>query len=209
MKILNLYAGIGGNRKLWHGHEITAVEIRLDLAAIYCAQFPQDEVITTDAHAYLLANYRRFDFIWTSPPCPSHSRARHWRSVENPEVMPLYPDLQLYEEIIFLQHYYKGLFVAENVLPFYEPLVPPSVKLGRHLFWSNFGIRPAQFDEPDVEQFGINALQAFHGFDLTGYQISGRRDTPLRNCVPAQIGEYILNCALGKVASFSNQLTIF
>jgi DNA (cytosine-5)-methyltransferase 1 len=30
MRILNLYAGIGGNRKLWgDDHEITAVELNL------------------------------------------------------------------------------------------------------------------------------------------------------------------------------------
>lgn len=35
MKILNLYAGIGGNRKLWgNEHEITAVELDPDIAAI-------------------------------------------------------------------------------------------------------------------------------------------------------------------------------
>lgn len=35
MKILNLYAGIGGNRKLWgDDHEITAVEIESKIASI-------------------------------------------------------------------------------------------------------------------------------------------------------------------------------
>jgi DNA (cytosine-5)-methyltransferase 1 len=39
MKILNLYAGIGGNRKLWtpngDEHEITAVENVKEIADIY------------------------------------------------------------------------------------------------------------------------------------------------------------------------------
>ena len=36
MKILNLYAGIGGNRKLWgNEHEITAVEINPKIAEAY------------------------------------------------------------------------------------------------------------------------------------------------------------------------------
>ena len=35
MKILNLYAGIGGNRRLWGDeHEITAVEHNKDIAKI-------------------------------------------------------------------------------------------------------------------------------------------------------------------------------
>ena len=77
MKILNLYAGIGGNRKLWgDSHEITAVEIDKDIASIYQTHFPQDKVIVGDAHQYLLDHYKEFDFIWSSPPCPTHSKAR-------------------------------------------------------------------------------------------------------------------------------------
>ncbi len=44
MKILNLYTGIGGNRKLWGDkHEITAVEIDLKIAKIYQNFFPKDK----------------------------------------------------------------------------------------------------------------------------------------------------------------------
>ena len=77
MKILNLYAGIGGNRKLWgNDHEITAIELRPEIAAIYQDFFPNDHVIVGDAHLYLLEHYREFDFIWSSPPCQTHSRIR-------------------------------------------------------------------------------------------------------------------------------------
>ncbi|HEC40865.1 MAG TPA: DNA cytosine methyltransferase, partial [bacterium] len=75
MKILNLYAGIGGNRKLWGDkHEIIAIEIDPKIAAIYQDLFPNDKVIIADAHQYLLEHFKEFDFIWSSPPCPSHSR---------------------------------------------------------------------------------------------------------------------------------------
>ena len=64
MKILNLYAGIGGNRKLWGDeHEIIAVELDPEIATIYQDYFPNDKVIVTDAHKYLLENYKEFDFI--------------------------------------------------------------------------------------------------------------------------------------------------
>ena len=77
MKILNLYAGIGGNRKLWGDeHEITAVEYDPKIAAIYCDFFPNDKVIVTDAHQYLLEHCWEFDFVWSSPPCPTHSRIK-------------------------------------------------------------------------------------------------------------------------------------
>jgi DNA (cytosine-5)-methyltransferase 1 len=77
MKILNLYAGIGGNRKLWgNDDEITAVEFDEQIARIYQDNFPNDKVVIGDAHQYLLEHFREFDFIWASPPCPTHSRAR-------------------------------------------------------------------------------------------------------------------------------------
>ena len=42
MKILNLYAGIGGNRKLWGDeHEITAIENNTSIAYIYQDFFPK------------------------------------------------------------------------------------------------------------------------------------------------------------------------
>ena len=44
MKILNLYSGIGGNRKLWQGHEITSVELNPQIAEIYKSFFPDDNV---------------------------------------------------------------------------------------------------------------------------------------------------------------------
>ena len=69
MKILNLYCGIGGNRKLWgNKYNITAIENIEKIADVYKNSFPQDTVIVTDAHEYLLDHYKEFDFIWSSPP---------------------------------------------------------------------------------------------------------------------------------------------
>ena len=46
MKILNLYSGLGGNRKLWSSeHEVTAVEINKDVASAYKFLYPNDNVI--------------------------------------------------------------------------------------------------------------------------------------------------------------------
>ena len=72
MKILNLYCGIGGNRKLWgNKYNITAIENIEKIADVYKNSFPQDTVIVTDAHEYLLDHYKEFDFIWSSPPLPN------------------------------------------------------------------------------------------------------------------------------------------
>jgi DNA (cytosine-5)-methyltransferase 1 len=64
MNILNLYSGIGGNRKLWEGHNITSVEYREDIAEVYSRYFPNDTLIVGDAHQYLLDNYNRFDYFF-------------------------------------------------------------------------------------------------------------------------------------------------
>jgi hypothetical protein len=113
MKILNLYSGLGGNRKLWgNEHQITAVEHDPLIAAIYQDQFPNDEVIVTDAHEYLLDNYKNFDFIWSSPPCPTHSSFRFNIDVRYRGTKAEYPDMSLYQEIILLKHHfasYKGI----------------------------------------------------------------------------------------------------
>jgi DNA (cytosine-5)-methyltransferase 1 len=45
MKVLNLYAGIGGNRKLWKDCEVTAVELNPEVAEIYKYFFPEDKII--------------------------------------------------------------------------------------------------------------------------------------------------------------------
>ena len=139
MKVLNLYAGIGGNRKLWDDVEVTAIELDPDIAAIYQDLFPDDTVIVTDAHQYLLEHFKDYDFIWSSPPCPTHSQMRKNLGVHNGLCKPLYPDMKLYEEIIFLQTYYEGLWCVENVQSYYDPLIRPQ-SLGHHYFWSNFHI---------------------------------------------------------------------
>lgn len=98
MKILNLYAGIGGNRKLWgEKNEITAVEIEPKIAECYKKLFPKDNVIVADAHEYLRRHFREYDFIWASPPCPTHSVLQMTRYY-NADLK--YPDMKLYQEII-------------------------------------------------------------------------------------------------------------
>lgn len=143
IKILNLYAGIGGNRKLWDGDiEVTAIELDPDICKIYQDLFPADRVIIGDAKEYLLKHFKEFDFIWASPPCPSHSRFRTlWKSdgkLSNKTSGSSYklPDMDLYSIIIFLQHFYEGIWVVENVISYYNPLIKPQV-LDNHYFWSN------------------------------------------------------------------------
>ena len=190
MKILNLYAGIGGNRKLWGDeHEITAVENDPEIAEIYRTLYPKDILIIGDAHQYLLDHYQEYDFIWTSPPCPTHSRSRFWGM--NRGYKPVYPDMKLYEEILLLQHYFKGKYVVENVISFYEPLIKPQ-KVGRHYYWSNLEIPNIETKSMSHIQNSQKLLSEYVGIDIVNYKYKGDKRVLLRNCVEPELGLKII-----------------
>lgn len=195
MKILNLYAGIGGNRKLWgDDHEITAVEIDPKIAAIYSDFYPNDKVIVDDAHAYLEDHFMEYDFIWSSPPCQSHSQIRQVISVNHRGVKPIYADMKLYQEILFLMYNFKGKWIVENVRPYYTPLIKPTTRLHRHLVWSNFEIPHAEFRKYNMRNMGIGALSDVAGVNLNSYKLADKRQT-LRNAVLPELGLHVLQHA--------------
>lgn len=198
MKVCNLYAGLGGNRKKWEGVEVTAVENNESIAKFYKDHFPGDNVIIGDAHEYLLNHYSEYDFIWSSINCPTHSRARFWGSRPNNKIKPVFPDMKLYEEILFLKHYFDGNWIVENVVPFYTPLITPTKIIGRHCFWANFNIGYIDVKEADINRGKISEWQSLHGFDISEYKFTSRRDKVLRNCVHPDLGLHILNCAMNK-----------
>ena len=190
LKVLNLYAGIGGNRKLWEDVDVTAVELDPAIAAIYQDYFPDDKVVIGDAHQYLLDHFKEYDFIWLSRPCPTHSRARFWGWSKK---KPVYPDFRLYEEIVFLTHHHKGLYVSENVIPYYKPLIE-GVKIGRHMFWANFEIKVINHICSDIRR-------------LSG---TSKKDKLKRNMVDPEIGLHILNCARNIITKSNvNQTELF
>jgi DNA (cytosine-5)-methyltransferase 1 len=199
MKILNLYACLGGNRYKWDevtDVDVTAVEWDKDLAKLYQERFPNDKVIVADAHQYLLDHYKEFDFIWTSPPCPTHSRLV--QSNKN-KIKMKYPDMKLYEEILFLKHLYNGKYVVENVIPYYEPLIPAQ-KRHRHLYWTNFNLPNILTNREVRISTGTNEVQKlceFHNFNF--YQYKGKQPTNkiARNLVDYEAGKTILETALG------------
>ncbi|MFL2118575.1 DNA cytosine methyltransferase [Marinilactibacillus psychrotolerans] len=192
MKILNLYAGIGGNRKNWGDeHQVTAVEFDEHIAKVYKAHFPNDEVIITDAHEYLLKHFEEYDFIWASPPCQTHSSFRQNIGVRYRGVQPVYPDMKLYQEIIFLKYNFKGKWLVENVNPYYKPLIEPDVELDRHKFWCNFKISKKDFVRPKLRAAQIPQLQEALGYELSEFKLPNKRQV-LRNCVLPDVGNHIL-----------------
>ena len=203
MKILNLYACLGGNRYKWDevtDVEVTAVEWDEELARLYQERFPNDKVIVADAHQYLLDHYQEFDFIWSSPPCPTHSKIRITQKTRN-TFIPKYPDMKLYEEIIFLDNHFNGKYVVENVTPYYEPLIAAN-KSGRHLYWTNFKL-PSNLGERKLEGIlctmknEVDVLSEFHNYDFYKYKGKQRRDKIARNLVDYEAGKTILETAIG------------
>ena len=219
MKILNLYACLGGNRYKWDDVaeeaaieiEVTAVELDPELAKLYQERFPNDIVLIEDAHQYLLDHYKEFDFIWSSPPCPTHSRARYWAIGANGKD-PAYPDMKLYQEILLLDYHFKGKYVVENVIPYYEPLIPAQ-KRGRHLYWSNFKL-PSDLKD---RRFAISSaskefkgLCDFHEYDFGQYCGSQNKTKIARNLVDYEAGRTIFETALGVIRkSDINQTQLF
>jgi DNA (cytosine-5)-methyltransferase 1 len=220
-KILNLYACLGGNRYKWDEVaknanieiEVTAVELDEVAAELYQERFPNDKVIIADAHQYLLENFKQFDFIWSSPPCPSHSKVRITQKTRE-NFKFLYPDLKLYEEIIFLDNFFYGKYVVENVTPYYEPLVAAQ-KRGRHLYWTNFTL-PNDINERKLDgilclmENEIDTLSKFHDYDFRKYKGTQRLDKMARNLVDYEAGRTIFETALGIInKKESKQIELF
>ena len=206
-KILNLYACLGGNRYKWDlvakeagiDIEVTAVELDAELARLYQDRFPNDIVIVADAHQYLLDHFKEFDFIWTSPPCPSHSGIR-WKAKYKLDA--IYPEMSLYQEIILLDKWFDGKYVVENVIPYYEPLIPAK-KRGRHLYWTNFNLPNSINERKDANGLmdgakdEVNKWCEFHDYDFYKYNGEQRRDKIARNLVDYEAGRTIFETALG------------
>lgn len=187
---------------MWTDCKVTAVEINPDIAAVYKELYPKDEVIVGDAHDYLLKHFHKFDFIWSSPPCQSHTNliicsiARHERYRK-------YPDMSLYQEVIFLNQFCRSLWIVENVNPYYDPLIKPTQSFGRHLFWSNFGFAVTKIpSKKDLTLMSIPELEKYTMTQLPNRNFSEDkkknaliRRQILRNCVHPLMGQQIFSTA--------------
>jgi len=186
VKILNLFAGIGGNREKWgNKHDITAVEFDPAIAKVYADRYPNDTLIVGDAVEYLLKHYLEFDMIWSSPPCQSHSRVKNSQYTRESYTAVL-PDVMLWQIIAFLQlHGRKAKWVVENVMPYYTPLIEPTVKLDRHLYWTNFPLEEKTFKKEHI-------IKYVKSDELSEYKDIKNKRQVIRNKVNPKIGEYIL-----------------
>ena len=123
-----------------------------------------------------------------------------------------YPDMTLYQEILHLQHRFKGKWVVENVIPYYEPLIAGK-KRGRHLYWCNFDL-PENISTRDCDGFmrsanEVKRWEEFHRIDLSKYMGNQRKDKIARNLVDYEAGHHIFKAAQGKHIEADNQISFF
>jgi len=216
MKVLNLYAGIRGNRKLWEDVEVTAVENNESIAKVYQDYFPDDEMIIGDAHQYLLDHFKEFDFIWSSPPCPTHSRVSiNFAEAKQGQIIPRYPDMKLWQEIIFLKYFFNGKYCVENVVPYYKPLEDPQ-QFERHLFWCNFRIIQKttrgkkhmvmlnQIDKRNGRKRYAKDVAKEKGIDRSDVKAQW-----IQNMVDPETALMILNCARNIITKSVHQTELF
>ena len=219
MKILNLYACLGGNRYKWGDeYDITAVEWDEELARLYQERFPNDKVIVADAHQCLLDHYKEYDFIWSSPPCPTHSRLnfsfKGKRQKGDGNYKLKYPDMSLYQQIIFLDNFFDGKYVIENVIPYYEPLIPAK-KRGRHLYWTNFNLpnNLSGVKNPDFTRLNkdhLKVMSEYHDYDFSKYKGKQPTQKIANNLVYYEDGKIILDTVMGiKNKQIENQTELF
>lgn len=220
MKILNLFAGLGGNRKTWSDHEITALEINPGICKIYSELYPNDTIITQDYEEYLRNknNDLDFDLIWGSPPCQTHSHMQVFTR-HNKKRQPIPKMDQVQGLALWLKRNTDCKFVIENVIPSYgivslEDKGIYHVVLDRHIFYSNFIIKKKKFRSRSSEVHGkISGLMRMDAVQLSIYhdlpleiieKVKGLQETGhdhlkvLRNLCDYQIGDYILKQSLKK-----------
>ena len=201
-KILNGYAGLGGNSKEWSDkYEITAVELDPKIAKVYQENNPTHKVVAGCIIEYLLNHYQEYDIVWLSPPCQANSRMIRSGKNRNPRL----PSLTLYELKIFLDYNFEGRYIIENVKPYYKPVIEPTATIGRHLFSANFDInenievkQPKNFINIGTVA-GSEQLKEWLGINYKGNLYYEKNHDPcqvLRNCVHPKLGLHILNNAL-------------
>ena len=195
MKILNLYAGLGGNRlgfeKFYTERgidiEVTAVEQNADVAAYYQKRFPQDEIFLCNVKDFIekkenLKKILSSDLIWGSPPCQSHSRV----VLPNKNRFLKMPNMHLYRLIILLMQLDMP-WIVENVYPFYHKhiseLFLPQTFVERHAFWTNQEIQKRKYSIGKgiiIENAKVSELEAYH--DIYLGKLTNKRQY-LRNCI--------------------------
>lgn len=131
--------------------------------------------------------------------------------MKNGKTIPVYPDMTLYQEIILLENFFNGKYCVENVIPYYDLLIP-GYKRGRHIFWTNFPLPAILSKRKGVKIGGKDELKMwseFHRYDFTKYKGQQRVLKIARNLVDYEAGKTIFEAARGALNCKSKQLCLF
>ena len=165
LKFLDLYAGPGGAargiqtlcEKKGIAYDYTAVEIDPEIAVAHKKNNPNSKVIVADAITFI-HKIKNYDFIIACPPCTSHSKLNNMQK-NKPEI-----DTSLWF-LIYHFKYNNINFLIENVNPYYEPFIEPTIKISRHCFWSSFTIKEFVYQKyyKNFRYLSIEDLEEYHG----------------------------------------------
>ena len=179
IKVLNAFAGLGGNTELWDRkkYDVIHIENNINRYDFLADKFPDDVVIDRDAYEYIERYFMAYDIIWASPPCQTHSSVR-WLNESKPGFKYKIPDMRLYGLIHFLKRAAKNqIWIVENVEPYYQPLIETKARVGRHIVWSNRYISDKKYPSDNIIHITKN-----------------RKD--VRDRMNPEIGKYILEQVL-------------
>lgn len=110
--------------------------------------------------------------------------------------------MKLYSLIIFLDIWFKGNWVVENVRSYYNPLIKPTAIIDHHFIWSNISLRNKKYSRPgNLKDLNTEILCGLLHIDyefIKSFTIKnwGNHDSKrqiLRNCVLPEVGKYILD----------------
>lgn len=202
MRVLDLYAGPGGFSRGVQTYldkkgipfEYTAVEIDPKIAAAHKINNPKSKIIVADAITFI-HELKNYDFVIACPPCKSHSKLNRMRK-NKPEI-----DTSLW----FLAYHFRHIninFLIENVNPYYDSFIEPTIKIGRHCFWSSFDINPFLFENyyKNFRYLSVEDLEEYHGLVAPNMSREKQRQV-LRSAVHPSI-------AIGIFEQFLNPLTL-
>jgi DNA (cytosine-5)-methyltransferase 1 len=111
-----------------------------------------------------------------------------------------YPDMKLWQEIIYLQECFEGDWCVENVITYYDPLIEPQER-GKHYFWSNFYIPEFELEGMKMETRGpskgrLETARKRTGFDLSEEDVTKSDELKmLNNAVTPELGKHIFDAA--------------
>jgi DNA (cytosine-5)-methyltransferase 1 len=109
--------------------------------------------------------------------------------------------MQLYQQILFLKHHFRGKWAVENVEPYYMPLLQPTTLIDRHPIWANFPIGPFRtgrdFDVMSPAADGLKKFEEYFGIVLPKGTKNARK--LYRNVANPFMGAHVLKAAMREV----------